>query len=87
MYLFWRHRSAANLGAFHYLHKHLGVKRGGGGGGQTSRAFLFRSIAFKKKYKKGGGGGVQIACRNVYIFNGRPRRDRSLITGKGGGGY
>ena len=47
---------------------------------------LFYSVVLHAKKKEKKGGGVQIACRNVYIFNGRPRRDRSLITGKGGGG-
>ena len=37
-----------------------------GGGGQASYTFSLR-ITYKK-----GGGGVQKACKNAYVINGRP---------------
>ena len=29
-------------------------------------------ISFEYFMQKGGGGGVKIACKNVYVLNGRP---------------
>ena len=43
--------------------------RGGGGGGGQS--LLYISIAY---YMQKGGEGVQIACKNSYVINGRPLR-------------
>ena len=38
-----------------------------GRGGQASYTFALRITC-----KKGGGEGVQIACKNAYVINGRP---------------
>ena len=56
------------IGAFHQLRTHL---RGGGGGSNL----LYISIAYYMQKKRGvGWGEVQIACKNVYVINGRPYR-------------
>ena len=50
----------------------------GEGGGQS---LLYISIAY---YMQKGGEGVQIACKNAYVINGRP--PTGLRQSPGGGG-
>ena len=35
-------------------------------------SLLYLFIAFFMQKKKGGGEGVQIACKDAYVINGRP---------------
>ena len=47
--------------AFHLLRTHLGEEGGGA-------SLLFNSIVYYMQK----GGGVQKACKNLYVINGRP---------------
>ena len=42
------------------------------GRGAVKSPIHFYCVFHQKKKKVGGGGGVQIACKNAYVINGRP---------------
>ena len=53
----FQNKNTFYIGAFHYLHTHLGE-----GGGVSNLIYI--SIAYYMQ-KGGRGGGVQKACKNV----------------------